>query len=109
MSMDKEKILAAARNDKRRGQEYENKESIRGSLLGELITLIIGVGLFLLEYYVKNSINFGLIAVVFTASGVDALYEGIRLKKHHLTMIGSLMSLGAVVAILFFLRQVVLA
>lgn len=106
--MDKERILAAARNDKHRGQEYENKESIRGILLGELITLIIGVGLFLLEYYMKNSINIGLIAVVLTAAGVDSLYEGIKLKKLHLTMVGSLMCLGAIVAILFFIRPVVL-
>ena len=32
--MDKEQILNAARNEKHRGKEYENKEEIRSSALG---------------------------------------------------------------------------
>lgn len=107
MSMDKEKILAAARNDKYRGQEYENKESTRGSLLSVFVTLIVGSLLFLLEFLVNKSINLGLIALVFTTAGVDSLYEGIKLKRHHATIVGILMSLCAIVAILCFVEQVV--
>lgn len=108
VSMDKEKILAAARNDKYRGQEYENRESTRGSLLSVFITLIVGTSLFLLEYCVNKSINVGLIALGLTSAGVDSLYEGIKLKRHHMTIVGILMSLGAIVAILIFVGQVVL-
>lgn len=108
MSIDKEKVLAAARNDKYRGQEYENKETMRSSLVSCLITLIIGSGLFLLEYFVKDSVNVGLIAVGLTFAGVDSLYEGVKLKRLHMTILGAFMSLCAIVAILHFVFQVVL-
>lgn len=109
MSMDKEKILAAARNDKYRGQEYENKETMRSSMLSCFVALIVGVVLYLLEYFIKGSTNVGLIAVGLTFAGVDSLYEGIKLKKLHMTIIGTFLTLSAIIAILYFVGQVVLA
>lgn len=108
MSMDREKILAAARKDKHRGQEYENKEALRSSALSCFITLFVAVGLYLLEYFIKGSMNVGLIAVWLTPVGVDYLYEGIRLKQPRKTIIGVFLTLGAVIAILFFVGQVVM-
>lgn len=105
--VDKEKILAAARSDKYRGKEFENKETTRSGLLGSAIALIVGVALFLLEYFVKDSVNVGLIAVGMTAAGVDSFYEGIKLKRHHMTIIGIIQILAAIFAILLFIAKVV--
>jgi len=107
--MDKEKILAAARSDKHRGEEFENKETARSGLLSSAIALLVGVVLFLLEYFLKDTVNVGLIAVGVTAAGVDSLYEGIKLKRHYMTVIGIVQLLAAIFAILFFIAKVVSA
>ena len=105
--MDKDKILAAARSEKHRGKEFENKETTRSGLLGSAIALLVGVALFLLEYFVKDSVNVGLIAVGMTAAGVDSFYEGIKLKRHYMTIIGIIQLLVAIFAILLFIAKVV--
>ena len=107
--MDKDKILAAARSEKHRGKEFENKETTRSGLLGSAIALLVGVALFLLEYFVKDSVNVGLIAVGMTAAGVDSFYEGIKLKRHYMTIIGIIQLLVAIFAILLFIAKVVAA
>ena len=105
--MDKDKILAAARNEKHKGKEFENKESARSSLLSSAIALFVGFALFLLEYFVKGSVNIGLIAIAMTAAGVDTLYAGIKLKRPYKTVIGVVQLLIAVLFVLFFIAKVV--
>lgn len=107
MGMDKERILAAARNEKYRGQEYENKECARSSMLSILVALIVGFVLFLLEYFIKGTVNTGLIAVGLTAAGVDSLYEGVKLNKVYLKIAGAIQLFIAVAAILAFVGQVI--
>lgn len=108
LNMNNEKILEAARKNKNRGKEFEQKESTRSSLLGTLAALLVGVGLFLLEYLVNNTVNTGLIAVGMTASGAQSLYEGIKVGKLYLIIIGAIQTLIAVIAILAFVGQVIL-
>lgn len=108
LSMNNEKILEAARKNKNRGKEFEQKESTRSSLLGTLVALLVGIGLFLLEYFINNSVNIGLIAVGMTASGVQSLYEWLKVRKLYLTVIGAIQTLIALIAILAFVWQVVL-
>lgn len=107
--MDKDQILAAARNEKHKGKEFENKESARSGLLSSAIALIVGIGLFLLEYFVRESVNLGLIAVGVTACGVDYLYTGIKLKQHYKTVIGAVQLLVAILFVLLFVTKVVAA
>ena len=107
--MDKEKILSAARNEKHRGEEFEKKETARSSLLGGAIALLVGIVVCALEYVILDSVNVGLIAVGMTAAGVDSFYEGIKLKRHHMTVIGVIQLLVAVFAILLFVAKVVAA
>ena len=57
--------------------------------------------------FVKDSVNVGLIAVGMTAAGVDAFYEGIKLKRHYMTIIGIVQMLAAIFAILLFIAKVV--
>ena len=82
--MEKNKILEAARNNKSRGCEYESKESMRSSILGSIIAMLVGIVLFMVEYFVKDTVNISLIAVGMTAACVQALYEGIKSKKIYL-------------------------
>ena len=107
--MEKDKILAAARNEKHRGKEFENKETTRSGLLGSAIALLVGIVLFLLEYFVKDSVNVGLLAVGMTAVSVDSLYEGIKLKRHYKTAFGVAQVLLAIFFIMAFVAKVVVA
>ena len=105
--MDKDKILKFARTNKHRGKEFENKEAVRSSLLGSAISILLGIGLFLLEYLIKGSINVGLIAVGMTAASVQWLYEGIKVKKAFLIITGAFTAIIALLFILLFVGQVV--
>jgi len=106
--MNNEKILESARKNKDKGKEYEKKEVTRSNLLGSLVALIVGASLFLLEYLVDNSINIGFIAIGMTASGVQSLYEGFKIKKIYLLFSGIIQTLIALAAILAFIGQVIL-
>ena len=100
-------ILEEARNNKNKGKEYENKESMRSNLLAFAAAIIIGIVLFLVEYFAKNSVNVSLIAMVMTAACVQSLYEGIKTKKKYLIVIGCVQALIVIFAILIFFTKVV--
>lgn len=105
--MDKEKILARARNDKSRGKEYEQHESTLSNLLGSACTLLVGSGLFVLRYFKTNTVDIGLVALGATAVAVEFLREGIKLKKHFRTAMGAFMLAVAVMAILVYIGKVI--
>ena len=107
--MDKEQILNAARNEKYRGKEYENKEEIRSSALGSAITLALGFVLTLIEYFAQGHIHFGMLALGAVAVGVDNVYLGIKMKKYGKVAWGSVMLFFAAICILIFIVQVVSA
>jgi hypothetical protein len=105
--MNKEDILAAARGDKDRGKEYESNQSKRGGLLGSGIALFVGMLLFLLEFLVRGTPDFGLLAVGMTSVGVQFLYEGITVRKAWMIIAGVVWSALAILFIMAFLGQVV--
>ena len=105
--MDKEQILNAARNEKYRGKEYENKEEIRSSALGYAITLALGFILTLIEYFSQGHIHFGMLSLGAVAVGVDNIYLGIKMKKHGKVTWGAVMLLFAAICILIYIVQVV--
>ena len=105
--MDNKEILEAAQRNKTRGNEYENQEFIKSSLLCSIVALIIGSILFLVEYFVKGNVNFSLIIVGLTATAVQLLYEGIKTKKRWLIIAGILQSLLWLVFVMIFVVQVV--
>ena len=105
--MDRAKILEAARENRGRGKEYENRESVRGSLLGLVVASAISACLFLAELFVKSEINTSLITVIMAAMGVQSLYEGVRVKKFWLSTMGVVALLIALVAVLAFVRGLV--
>ena len=104
--MDNQKILEAARKNKNRGEEFENKVYARSGSVGTFVSLIVGVGLILLEYINRGSFNFGLIAVWLTGAGTQLLVEGISFKKLYLIIIGIIQILFAVFFVLLFIQEV---
>ena len=78
---DKDEILKAAQKDTFTGKEFENRAGTKGTLLASLVSLIVGTILFITEFFVKGPWNIGLVAVAMTASSVQLLYEGIRIKN----------------------------
>jgi hypothetical protein len=106
--MENNKILEAARKNKNRGKEYENKESVRSNLLGSMVAILIGITLFLIEYFVQNSINVSLIIVGMTAACIQSLYEGVKNKKVYLIIIGVFETLVVIFGLFVFIAQVVL-
>ena len=107
--MDKENILAAARNQKERGKEYEHKEEMRSSALGYAITLTLGFILAIVEYLTQGSIHLGMLSLGAVSVGVDALYLGLKMKKYGKAVFGAFMLLIAVLFVLIFIVQVVAA
>lgn len=107
--MDKEKILAAARCDKNRGQEYENDIFNRSGLLVSSTALILSGLLMLVEVFTKGSVNAGLLAVGTAAAGIDCLWEGLSLKKRPKIAYGIVLLLLAIAAIVAFIGQAVSA
>ena len=106
--MDNEKILAAAREEKNRGQEYEYKELTRSSLLGLIVALLVGIFLFIVKYIATDSISVELIAVGMTAFGVQSFYESIKVKKTYLSIVGIIQIIIALFVILVFVGQTVI-
>ena len=107
--MKHEEILAAARREKSKGKEFENKTSLRSGIIGMLISLIVGGGLFIIEYCYKGSLNWGFLAIIFAGNSVDRLYEGIKTRKGWLIVWGVVLVLLAIITILAFVNQMVTA
>lgn len=105
--MNNEKVLEAAQKNNR-GKEFEQRASTHGSLLGALVALLVGIGLFLLEYIINKSVNIGFIAIGMTAAGVQSLYDGIKVRKLYLIVLGIIQTLIALIFIFVFVGQVVL-
>ncbi|MBR2987678.1 MAG: hypothetical protein IKC63_06635 [Clostridia bacterium] len=105
--MEDNRILEAARNNKRKGHEYEKKESVRSNLLSSAIAIVVGIIIFVIEYLAKGSFNVSLIVVAMTAACVQALYEGFRNKKVHLIIIGGIETIIFVISFLIFISQVI--
>jgi len=107
MDYKKDEILKAAQNEKYAGKEFDNRTESRATLWASLISLIVGAVLFFVELLAKGTWNIALIAVAMTASCVELLYEGIKLKKVWKIIIGAIGALIALFFILGFIGQVI--
>lgn len=108
LSMNNEKILEAARKTKIEAKNLNKRNLLVVAFWALSLPLLVGIGLFLLEYFINDTVNIGFIAVGMTASGVQSLYEGLKVRKLSLTVIGAIQTLIALIAILAFVGQVVL-
>ena len=105
--MEKEDILNGAQNERIKGSEFENRIGVRSSLIGFLTALFVGTILCLVELFVKKTLNFGLIALLFTTAGVQFLYEGIKTKSVWRIIFGAVELVLAVFFILGFIWTVI--
>ncbi len=105
--MNNKEILEAARKNKERGKEFENKEIIRSNSLGLGVAMLVAFVLYMIEYFLKGTMNIGIGAVGMTAAGVQSLYEGIRLKRASIIIAGIIISLLSVLLIIMFVVQAV--
>lgn len=107
--MNNEQILAAARKEKSRGKEFDNKEAVRGDLLATIVAISLIVLMGVLELVVCGSLNFGYATILLAMCTVPSVYQGIKLKKVFWLLIGAIQGLLAIVAFLFYVGQVLIA
>lgn len=100
IDMDKKSILEAARNNGDYGNEYENKESVRASLVSAVVMLVVGMILFAIEFYMKGMLNVSLFIVGVAAIASDMLYRGIAFKTVWRIVLGGILSFVALVMII---------
>ena len=100
--MERDEILSEAKTVQR-GKENERVEERKSTLLGGFVALVVGLILFCLEYFKQGSINWSVLAIMMIAGAVQALYEGIKLKRIHWIIIGSFQ---AVIALFAFLASI---
>jgi len=103
---DKEEILKTAQKDSFFRREYENHSGTRGTLLASIISFLVGIILFLIEFFSKSSWNIGLLVVAMTSSCTRSLYEGIKLKTAWKIVLGSIEAIITLILILAFIQQV---
>ncbi len=103
----KEQILKAAQSEQYKGKELENYISDRGILFSELITFLVGIVLFSVEYFVKRTVNTGFIAIGMTAVCVLMLYEGIRRKQIWKIVFGAIAAVIALFMAVGYIIQVI--
>ena len=98
--MNKEQILNAAKKNKLKRNEYETTESVRSSLLGMIVAIVVGSALFLIELFVGKRVNVSLISVVSALMGIQWLRDGVKLKRIHLIVAGIVFLVVALVTFL---------
>ena len=105
--MERKKILEAAREESRRGEEFENKVVQNGAIVGFLVSMAVGTALFLLESFVKGTFNTAVYVVILSALGCNKIYGGVKLKHTLQLIIGIVYSVIAVIfAVLYLMREV---
>ena len=103
----KDDILNAAQKEKYSGKEAENHFFDRSILISAIITLIIGLFISIIEYFVKHEVNVGFIAIAFTAISVQMLYEGIKVKIVWKIILGAIVAAFALLMVIGYILQVV--
>ena len=100
MKMNKEQILNAAKKNKLKGNEYETTESVRSSLLGMIVAILVGSALFLIELCVGKRVNVSLISVVSALMGIQWLRDGVKLRRIYMIVAGIVFLVVALVTFL---------
>ena len=104
--MNKEQILNAAKKNELKANEYETTESVRSSLLGMIIAIVVGSVFFLIELCVGKSVNVSLISVVSALMGIQWLRDGIKLRRIHLIAAGIVFLVVALITFIVVIVEV---
>ena len=107
--MNRDEILAAAREKGIKNQEYENHTLIKSGNIATAIGMIIGAILFLVELFVDKNINMALATVIFSIAATQSIYEGIKLHKKICLIVGCFIAVLAMLSLLLFVGLMVMA
>lgn len=103
--MKNEEILKAAQNEKHKGKEFENREGLRSTAIGAVVSLFMTAALLFLQYFAKGTINAGFLAIGVSSAAAQYLYEGIKTKKRSSIVLGVITTLLAALFIAVFVSQ----
>lgn len=106
--MNREDILAAARENEFKNKEYEKHTLLRGDNLSAVIGMLLAVILFFIEWWVKKDMNIGLATIIFAMSAIQSIYEGIKLDKKRCIIVGIISAIFAVLSLLLFIAMMVI-
>ena len=107
--MNRDDILAAARERGNKNDEYERQTLLRGDNVSAISGTLLGIILFLMELLFKKKLNIGLVTLLFSMSAIEFIYEGIKLHKRICVIIGIYIAKLAVVSLLLFIGAIILA
>ena len=97
--MEKNKILAAAQNNKERGNEYETKKTVKSLLYGLESILFMSALFIIIEYYTTKKVSMSLISLNTTEWSVGSLSIGIPFRKVLPIIFGCICSLVTLILI----------
>ena len=100
--MDAKEILKLAETENK-SDEAETRVALKGGAVAELVTLIAGLCLFLLEWFLKKEIAWSLLSLALISCGVQCVYEGISFHKKGQWILGIL---SFILSILFAIMTV---
>lgn len=107
--MEKEDILAAARENRTKNEEYEKQTILRGDTISIAIGMMLGMIMFLAELFIKKDINIGMVAMFLSMLAIQTIYEGVKLHKKRSIIVGIIVAALAVLFLFLFVGLMVIA
>ena len=109
VDMDRDELLALAREKRTANEEYENHLLYRSEFLASMLGTALGIIIAVIEVCVTKKGNFGIMTVLFSADAFQLIYQGCRLHKKFYVVAGIWMAILAVVTMLAFIGTMVIA
>ncbi len=75
--------------------------------LGSTISNLLVIVLLTVEFFIANTVNWALFAIGCCFLGVEALYEGFKLKKRSYILLGILGVLGCILSLAIYVGEVI--
>ncbi len=107
--MDRDEILASAKSDKGRTNEFENRIGLKSGLLGSFVSLTAVIVFLLVEFKIRGTVNLGFPAIVFWGNCADRLFVGIKTGRKIAIVVGVLSGLCAIILSVTYFKQMVAA
>ena len=104
--MNRDEILAAAKNSAGMHNEYEDSVADRGTLWSVAALFIVSIALFAVRYFVTGGVDVGIIAVLMAVSGTELIYRWKKLKEKKNLIFGILQLTISLIAIIAYVGQV---
>ncbi len=103
--MNREEILNAAQSGPK-NDENEKRTDLRAGTLSLASGLLLAILMVAIQYFVKNTVNTGILAVITFTEGLPDLISGIRLRKPWRIVTGIVLLLMFVFFLTLWLTEV---